>query len=126
NAENLDYTITGNQITIMLRKEVQQRVVSGTVREEDGNPLAAANVLIRGSTGGTVTDDAGRYRITINGEVTLKFSMMGYQEVEEGTQNRTCIDVVLRSDTRDIDEVVVTGYSQIERRHVASSVSEVN
>lgn len=126
NAENLDYTITGNQITILPRKEVQQRVVSGTVRDEDGNSLAAANVLIKGSTVGTVTDDAGRYQITINGEVTLMFSMMGYQEVEESTQNRTRIDVVLRSDTRDIDEVVVTGYSQIERRHIASSVSEVN
>ncbi|NGM64851.1 SusC/RagA family TonB-linked outer membrane protein [Sphingobacterium sp. SGR-19] len=126
NAENLDYTITGNQITIMPRKEVQQRVVSGTVRDEDGNPLAAANVLIKGSTVGTMTDDAGRYQITINGEVTLMFTLMGYQEVEENTRNRTRVDVVLRPDTRDIDEVVVTGYNQIERRHVASSVAEVN
>src|SRR5690606_8359990 len=126
NAENLDYTITGNQITIMSSKEVKQRIVSGTVRDESGNPLAAANVLIKGSTVGTVTDDAGRYQITINGEVTLMFTLMGYQGVEENTRNRTRVDVILRSDTRDIDEVVVTGYSQIERRHVASSVAEVN
>lgn len=126
NAENLDYIITGNQITIMPRKEVQQRMVSGTVRDEGGNPLAAANVLIKGSTVGTVTDDAGRYQIGINGEATLMFTLMGYQEVEENTRNRTRIDVVLRSETRDIDEVVVTGYSQIERRHVASSVAEMN
>lgn len=126
NAENLDYTITGNQITIMSRKEIQQRVVSGTVRDEDGNPLAATNVLIKGSTVGTVTDDAGRYQITINGEVTLMFSMMGYQEVEESTQNRTRIDVVLRSDTRDIDEVVVMGYNTVDKQHVASSVAQLD
>lgn len=123
---DLDYTITGNQITIMPREQVRQRTVTGIVRDEDGVPISSANVLIKGSTVGTVTDNEGRYQIAINGEVTLIFSMMGYLDVEENTQNRSSIDVVLLPESRGVEEVVVTGYSAIERRHVASAVSEVD
>lgn len=125
-AQNLDYTITGNQITILPKNEVQKRVVTGTVRDENGKPIAGANVLIKGSTVGTVTDDGGHYEISVNGEVTLMFSMVGYRETEVATENRTRVDAVLIEGARDIDEVVVTGYSQIDRKHVASSVSEVD
>ncbi len=126
NTASLDYTITGNQITIIAKKDNQQRIISGTVKDESGRPIASANVLVKGSTVGSVTNDAGHYEISVNGEVTLMFSSIGYQDLEEATQNRTRIDVVLRDASNNIDEVVVTGYSQIQRRHLASSISEVN
>ncbi len=124
--EDLDYVITGNQVTIKSREEAQQRTVQGTVRDENGVPLQSVNVLIKGSTVGTMTDQDGRYQIAVTGEVTLIFSMMGYQDIEENTQNRAQVDVVLSTQTQGLEEVVVTGYSTIERRHVASSISEVN
>ena len=124
--ENLDYVVSGNQITIMTKQQVQQRTVTGTVRDENGVPIASANVLIKGSTVGTVTNEEGQYQIAVSGEVTLIFSMIGYQSIEENTQNRSRVDIVLISDSELVEEVVVTGYSTIERRHVASAVSEVD
>lgn len=124
--ENLDYLISGNQVTVMTKQQVQQRTVTGTVRDENGVPISSANVLIKGSTVGTVTNEEGQYQIAVSGEVTLIFSMMGYQSKEENTQNRSRVDIVLLSDSELVEEVVVTGYSAIERRHVASAVSEVD
>src|SRR5690554_961013 len=112
--EDLDYVITGNQVTIKPREEVQQRTVQGTVRDENGVPLQSVNVLIKSSTVGTMTDQEGRYQLAISGEVTLIFSMMGYQDIEENTQNRAQIDVVLTTHAQGLEEVVVTGYSTIE------------
>ncbi|MFC3197382.1 SusC/RagA family TonB-linked outer membrane protein [Parapedobacter deserti] len=124
--ENLDYVITGNQITIKAREERRQRTIQGTVRDEDGTPLASANVLVKGSTVGAITDSKGNYQIIINEESTLIFSLMGFQTVEVNTQNRTTIDVILQQETTGLEEVVVTGYSTIERRHLASSVAEID
>lgn len=124
--EDLDYVISGKQITIKARETVQERIIQGTVRDIEGSPLSSVNVLVKGSTVGAITDNKGHYQISVNGESTLIFSLMGFQTVEEITQNRATIDVVLQQEMQGLDEVVVTGYSTIERQHVASSVAEID
>src|SRR5690606_38644095 len=114
---------TGNKLS---ESTIQQRTISGYIRDEFGQPIEGANVLIKGSTVGTVTNSTGRFELEITGDVTLMINMIGFQPLEENTAGRNSINITLRSDSQELDEVVVTGYSQIERRHVASSISEVN
>ncbi|WP_257668211.1 SusC/RagA family TonB-linked outer membrane protein [Parapedobacter tibetensis] len=124
--QHLDYTISGNQITIKPNTRNQQRTIQGTVRDAKGVPLASVNVLVKGSNMGAITDDEGHYRLSITGDVTLIFSMVGYRDTEISTQDRTRVDAVLQEETKDLEEVVVMGYSTIDKQHVASSVASMD
>ena len=105
----------------------QDQTVSGTVESEDEGPLPGVNVLVKGTTTGTVTDLDGNYRITVPGnESVLVFSSIGYspEEVTVGTQST--IDVLMLPDIQSLSEVVVIGYGTQERRDLTGAVSSVN
>lgn len=105
----------------------QERTVSGRVTSaEDGSGLPGVNVLVKGSTVGTITDSDGGYRISVPaGSTALSFSFVGFvsQDVEIG--GRAVIDVRLETDVTQLSEVVVTGYSSIEKRQLSAAVASV-
>jgi TonB-linked SusC/RagA family outer membrane protein len=88
----------------------QEHFVSGKVTSAtDGSPLPGVNVVIKGTTNGTVTDVGGGYRIPLtSNNVTLQFSFIGLitQEIEVGT--REVIDIQMQEDAAQLEEVVVT------------------
>ena len=88
----------------------QDRTVSGNVTSsDDGSPIPGANVLIKGTTNGTVTDIDGNYKLTVpSGEVTIVISFIGYGSSDIEIGNRTVIDVALETDITELSEVVVT------------------
>ena len=84
--------------------------VSGKVTDQDGQPIPGVNVMVKGTTIGTVTDFDGYYSITIpNEESRLSFAFVGF-ETQDIPANSNTINVVLREDTQSLDEVVVVGY----------------
>lgn len=105
----------------------QERTVSGKVNaSEDNSPLPGVNVVIKGTTSGTVTDSEGRYSISVpSAGGTLVFSFIGLatKEVEIGSQS--VVDVSLDLDTQQLNEVVVTGYGVQEKRKMSSAVTSV-
>lgn len=104
----------------------QARTVSGTVTEEEGTGgFSGATVVIKGSTSGTVTDVNGAYRLTIPPTATtLVFSAVGMQTVEEQIGGRTTINVQIRTDTKQLNEIIITALGvKAERDKFASSVS---
>ncbi len=92
----------------------QTAELTGTVRDREGQPLAGATVLVRGTVLGTMTDAEGRYviRRIPSGERTLVISMLGYSRVERTlhlqAQAQEVVDVVLESTPLTTDEIVVT------------------
>ena len=105
----------------------QGGVVTGTVTEaETGDPIPGANVVVKGTTTGTVTDIDGKYSLnyTESGAV-LAFSFVGFvtQEVEIG--NQSVIEVALASDVTALSEIVVTGYGTQEKKEITSAVASV-
>ena len=105
----------------------QERVVSGTVTDATDFALPGVNVLVKGTTLGTITDMEGNYRIELeDAQVTLVFSYIGYitQEVLVGAE--TSINVVLQEDTRQLNEVIVTGYSYVKKRDVIGAITSVS
>ncbi len=104
-----------------------QSAVSGKVTDEAGEPLVGVNVLVKGTTTGTMTDLDGNYSLpNVKQGVILVFSSIGYtsQEVTVGT--RTTINVVLEDDSNYLDEVVVVGYGTARRRDLSGSIASVN
>ncbi|MDD4698174.1 MAG: TonB-dependent receptor [Fermentimonas sp.] len=104
----------------------EQRRVYGTVTDKEGESLPYVTVLVKGTNIGAVTDENGVYEINVNGNVTLIFSYMGFRDYEVSTDKKTKIDVVLLENSVALDEVVVTGYNTVERKHLASSIESVD
>ena len=106
----------------------QDRTISGTITSsEDGSSLPGVNVVVKGTTNGTVTDIDGSFRLTVPQEGgTLVFSFIGLesQEVEIGT--RSVVDVQMSSDIKQLGEVVVTALCiSREKRSLGYSVQEL-
>src|SRR5690625_6159558 len=99
--------------------------MSGTGTEQAGEPLIGVNVIVKGTNQGTATDFDGEFTMSnVDEDATLVISYVGYQTQEIKVEGRTEINIVLIEDSQVIDEVVVVGYSSIDRRHVASRSEE--
>ena len=108
--------------------QAQDRTVSGTVTSEEEGPLPGVNILLKGTTIGTVTDIEGNYRINVSGgdDATLVFSAVGYEGEEETVGSRSTIDVLMLPDIKSLTEVVVVGYGNQERAKVSSAITSVS
>jgi len=102
-----------------------QTPVTGTVSDENGDPLIGVNVSIKGAAMGTVSDGNGAYNINALGNAILLFNYVGMIPVEESVKNRRSIDVVMRIDKKVLDEVVVIGYGTVKKRDLTGSVASV-
>ena len=103
----------------------QSRTVTGQVTDVNGSPVVGATVVVKEARGsGTITGSDGRYRIQIpEGGETLLVSFVGYQTCEHKlAPGRTSLDVVLQPSSTEIEQVVVTGYSQTTVKKVTGSV----
>jgi len=105
----------------------QQQTVSGKVTDENGSLFAGVNVVVKGTTSGTVTDADGKYSIQLpSGESTLVFSFVGYHIQEVSVDGRTTIDVSLLPDVTSLAEVVVTALGiKKESKKLGYSVESV-
>ncbi|MDD4192830.1 MAG: SusC/RagA family TonB-linked outer membrane protein [Mangrovibacterium sp.] len=104
----------------------QQRTISGTVRDTQGTPVPFANVLVKGSTIGTATNEQGVFELSVTGDVTLIITSIGYRDNEISAGERTTIHVILVENKIAVEEVVVVGYNEVERKHLASSIEVVD
>lgn len=100
--------------------------ISGTVTDTEGEPLIGVNILIKGTSNGTITDFDGKYELTAPAEATLVFSYTGYTDQEVTVGSQTTIDVVLATDTEVLDEVVVIGYGVQKKSDLTGSVASLD
>ena len=105
----------------------QEKTISGKVVDETGEPLPGVNVIIKGSSTGTITTLDGTYLVTIDAvDAALVFSYIGYLDEEIPVGAETTIDVTLLPDIQGLDEVVVVGYTTKKRGELTGSVSTVS
>lgn len=101
--------------------------VTGVVTYGDEEPIPGANVMIKGTTQGTITNAEGSYSIVVpNREVILVFSFLGTVTVEETVGNRSVLNVQMRESTSELDEVVVVGYGSMKKVNLTGSVATVD
>jgi len=101
--------------------------VSGIVIEEmSGEPIPGVTVVVKGTTIGTVTDTEGRYSLSLpQNAKTLVFSFIGMRVEEKAINNQSTVNAILINDEQMLQEVVVAGYGQSEKRSMTSAVSTV-
>ena len=105
---------------------VQDREITGTVTATDGETMPGVNVVIKGSTSGTVTDATGKFALSVPGnDAVLVFSFIGYASQEVAVGNRSVVDVALAPSLETLSEVVVIGYGTVKKSDLTGSVSSV-
>lgn len=106
----------------------QERSVSGRVLSADDNaPLPGVNVLLKGTSSGTVTDLNGNYKISVpSGESVLVFSFIGYGSEEILVGAQSTINVNLTTDISELNEIVVIGYGTIEKKDATGTLAKVS
>ena len=103
----------------------QNVTVQGRVVDQTGEAIPGANVLVKGTTNGTLTDADGNYSLTVpNRNSTLVFSFLGYQTQELSADGRS-MTVTMHEDSQLLDDVVVIGYGQVKKRDATGSVLSV-
>ena len=102
----------------------QGKKVTGVVIDGTGEPVIGANVVVKGTTNGTITDFDGNYTIEgVSANDVLVISYIGYLSQEVPVGNQSMIKVTLKEDTQTLDEVVVVGYGTMKKSDVTGSIS---
>jgi TonB-linked SusC/RagA family outer membrane protein len=102
-------------------------IVKGRVTDQQNSPLPGVSVLIRGTTNGTVTDANGAYQLNVEeAEAVLVFSFIGYITEQVAVSGRAQVDVMLVPSIANLNEVVVIGYGQREKRDLTGAVSQIS
>lgn len=103
----------------------QERVVTGTVKDENGSAMPGVNVLVVGTSNGTVSDASGKYSISVGSGARLLFSFIGYTSQEVTVGASTTLDVSMKVDVTELSEIVVTGYASQEKKDLTGSVGTI-
>lgn len=98
----------------------QQMVVKGVVKDTTGEPVIGANVVVKGTINGTITDFDGNFQLNANKGDIITISFIGYQSQE--AQAAASMNIILKDDTELLDEVVVIGYGSVKKDDLSGSV----
>jgi TonB-linked SusC/RagA family outer membrane protein len=99
-----------------IQKEVKRKRIQGHVKDEQGIGLPGVSVIVKGTNIGTATNHEGFYQMAIPGNTKiLVYSFIGMEAKEVNYNGQKVIDVILKADSEQMDEVVVTGYQTIDK-----------
>lgn len=128
---NNTYTISNRQIIISKKdapavseqNQKKLRTISGSVKDDMG-PIAGANILVKGTTHGCITDADGNFTLEEVPEgAVIQVSYIGFLPQEIASGNQALFNIVLKEDNQALDEVVVVGYGAVRKADLAGSVS---
>ncbi len=107
-------------------EDIHQRVITGTVVDENGVPLAGTSVSEKGTANGSKTDSAGYFSLNVQAiEATLVVSYVGYKLQEIPLSGQTNLRITLLADAAHLNEVVVIGYGTQRRKELTGAVASV-
>ena len=127
---NISFRFQKQQI-ILSPKEVEivkkgkSRNITGIVKDETGEPIIGATVLVKGTINGALTDMDGKYSIQAKEGETLEFRYIGYKSIEQKVKKENVMNVTLAESNINLDDVVVVGYGQQKKESVVASVNSL-
>lgn len=132
NGRNVRYEINDRHIVITRAGKVgpesvmqQTKRITGRVLDANNEPVIGANVVVDGTTIGTVTDVDGNFTLDVPDGATLKISYIGYIEQTIPVGNKSVISVILKEDSQALDEVVVVGFGTQKKLNLTGAVTAV-
>lgn len=111
----------------VVQLQAQNRTVTGKVTDNNGAPVSGASITVKGQSGGVVTNPEGLFSINLpTANATLVFTAVGYGRVEVIYQGQASLNVSLKTEESQLDEVVVVGYGVQRKRDLTGSVANVS
>ena len=104
----------------------QSKKISGVVKDTSGEPVIGANVIVKGTTNGTMTDIDGQFNLDVPSDAILQISYIGYIAQEMPVRNQTAFNIKLVEDSQPLDEVVVVGFGTQKKVNLTGSVGTVD
>lgn len=126
------YAMEGTHIVLtknadnMNAVQQQTKKITGTVVDVNGTPVIGANVLVKGTVNGTITDLDGHFTIDADPTSILNVSYIGYLTKEIAVGDQQSIRIILLEDTKTLDEVVVIGYGTQKKADLTGSVANIS
>lgn len=125
--KQLVFTLTFCFIAMSNLYGQDQVTINGKVTDENQVPIPYVNVLVKGGEGsGATTDFDGNYQISAASDAVLVISSIGFKSQEVSVDSRTTVNVKLKEDVEALDEVIVVGYSSVEKKDLTAAVSSVS
>lgn len=127
--KQISYEIVGKQIILKLpgnTQSNQSRKISGTVKDQNGEPIIGANVSVKGTTVGAITDIDGNFMLEVLEDAIIQVSYIGYVSLELPLKGRNRLDIVLKDDLQSLDEIVVVGYGTQKKVNLTGAVTAVS
>lgn len=128
--QDLSYEIKGNQVILRRHKPTNNTAdqntvsISGTVVDENGDPLIGANIHGVGNAS-AISDINGNFVISAPANSTLTVSYVGFRDLSVPVNNRSRIEITMKENKHDLDEIVVVGYGSMKKSDLTSSISSV-
>ena len=129
---DIEYIVKDRQIVLTTQEMInsfeslQPLTITGTITDDTGEPLPGVNILIKGTTTGSISDRDGNYSIDVpSAEAVLVFSYIGYSVNEIAVGNQTSIDVTLQYDAIGLEEVIAVGYGTRRKSDLTGNITRV-
>lgn len=110
-------------VGVGLSSLAQQLQITGTVKDQNGQPVAGATILVQGSSVGTTSAGDGNYTLAAPADGTLSVSFIGYEPQQIPVGGKTRIDIVLKEDTQAIEDVIVVAFGTAKKEAFTGSAT---
>jgi TonB-linked SusC/RagA family outer membrane protein len=131
----INFTIQGKNIIVtksakplLENKEssaTQSKKITGLVTDEKGDPIIGATIEVNGSKTGTISDVNGKFSLEATYQSVLTISYIGYLSVDIKVASKNDFDIVLKEDSKALDEVVVVGYGSTTKRKLTTAITSI-
>ena len=122
---NLTFEITNYQIALIVKQQTKEKQITGTVNDNNGIPITGVNLVVKGTTNGTVSDIDGKFSLNVPENGILTVSYIGFKMYEVGVTGKDIFNITLTEDNQAIDEIVVVGYGTSRKREIVSAMANV-
>ena len=124
--KNLVFVCMALFLTVLVNVSVGQTVsITGVVRDIEGKSLPGANVVQKGTTNGVSTNENGEFSLSVPSDAILTVSFLGFEMQEVPIKGKKVLEIILKSNSKAIDEVVAIGYQTVHKRDVTASVTSI-
>lgn len=127
--KQISYEIVGKQIILKFPRTAQSgqtKKVTGTIKDQNGEPVIGANIVVKGTTNGTITDIDGKFTLDVPANAILEISYIGFTTQELTVKGKNAFDIALSEDSQALDEVVVIGYGTQNRQAITGSIAKAD
>ena len=127
---DVSYQVIGKNITLIHQASIisqqEEKKITGTVVDVNGESIIGANIVVKGTTNGIITDFDGKFSLNVPAKSTLLVTYIGYLNQEIVVARKSSFNIILKEDSELLEEVVVVGYGTVKKKDLTGSVGLVS